>query len=299
MVWKILPIFVLFLFSLNVSAQETDYQKGFLLYKNEEYKKAIELFQKAIEADPEDKKAKKYLARSQRKWTDFQVKEFFLKAQAAVINKDYIKARHWLDKILELKPKYGAARRLGKEVDKVLGKLAENYYASGLKKADEEDFKGAVADLVKAASCTPKDFKIWNALGITLVSNGEFIEAVKFLEKAHLLGPKAPDVINNLAGTYYYLGDFKQAIKMWQKFLSLESKGFLAEENKKNIIQAKIKILNTQLAEEPENPNLYIELGDLFLLKGHEVGAKEAWEYAAQFPLDATQQKELDSRIIE
>ena len=174
----------------NDSASSNDLlEEGKTYYNNGEYDKAIEIFKKAVELNPNDDDNYYWLGISYNK------------------NGQYQEAINSLLKAVELNP------------DDEL-----NWYWLGRSYNDNEQYKEAINYLLKAVELNPDDELNWYWLGRSYNDNEQYKEAIDSLSKAvELLNTEeeeedfwdtdaSSDYRNRLGRSYNYNGQYKDAI---------------------------------------------------------------------------------------
>lgn len=226
----------------SLIAQEGDYQKGLSYYKQGQYQKTIEEFEKIIEAHPDYESGHRILGDS------------YLKIKA------YDKAIEAFQNALELKgdnyvTHYGLALSFFNEgrYREAIAALNEGegyarsprdqyqiYRTRGSAYYNMNDFERAISDLQKAVSIQRGNASDVLQLGIANYRLGNYLEAEKYLQQARVLDPQA-------SGAKRYLS-------------RLQFQGAIEAIEAKNYTQA-VALLDDYVKENPEDGEARFNLG--------------------------------------
>lgn len=78
----------------------------------------------------------------------------------------------------------------------------------------------AIVHLQKCIQLDPKNYKAYNALGLSYTIKREWDKAISYFEKSLVINPEFTEVHNNLGIIYQEKGDFERAKKEFQKVIS-------------------------------------------------------------------------------
>ncbi|MFA6989161.1 MAG: tetratricopeptide repeat protein [Candidatus Gastranaerophilaceae bacterium] len=162
------------------------YNKGIVLYENQDYGNAIDNFKQCVEANPNNPTY------------------YYNLGLAYVKVLDYNKAIDILKKGLALNPKdYDTNYNLG---------IA--YYES-------KNYQEAVKFYQAAIDVNPKDAAGYDSLGSTYYALNEFDLALNNFKKASSIAPNNPTMLYNLAYTYYIKENYGDACITFEKVVTL------------------------------------------------------------------------------
>ncbi|MEE8461940.1 MAG: tetratricopeptide repeat protein [Acidobacteriota bacterium] len=226
----------------SLIAQEGDYQKGLSYYKQGQYQKTIEEFEKIVETNPDYESGHRILGDS------------YLKIKA------YDKAIEAFQKALELKgdnyvTHYGLALSFfnegryreaiatldqGEDYARSPRDQYQIYRTRGSAYYNMNDFERATSDLQKAVSIQRGNASDALQLGIAYYRLGNYLEAEKYLQQARVLDPQA-------SGAKRYLS-------------RLQFQGAIEAIEAKNYTQA-VALLDEYVKENPEDGEARFNLG--------------------------------------
>ena len=156
--------------------------KGNFYFDAEDYNKAVEYYNKAVELNPNYGTA----------WNNIGVAYYNLG--------NYNKAVEYYNKSLELNPDYDIA----------WNNLGLAYRRLG-------NYNKAVECYNKAVRLNPKYDTAWNNLGFAYDSAGNYNKAIESYNKAIEINPKYGTAWNNLGFVYYSSGDYNKAVECYNK----------------------------------------------------------------------------------
>jgi tetratricopeptide (TPR) repeat protein len=164
------------------------YNKGIVLYENQDYDNAVDIFKQCIDANPKNSTY------------------YYNLGLAYVKTSNYDKAIEILQKGLELNPKdYDTNYNLG---------IA--YYES-------KDYHSAVKFYQAAIDINPKDAAGYDSLGSAYYALNSFDMALSNFKKASSIATKNPTMLYNLAYTYYIKEQYEDAGITFEKVVKLNS----------------------------------------------------------------------------
>ena len=171
----------------NNSASSNDLlEEGKTYYNNGEYDKAIEIFKKAVELNPNDDDSWRWLGNSYNR--NGQIEEAI---------KYYLKAA-------ELNPDD-----------------SRNWYNLGYSYINNEQYQEAIEPLLKAIELNPDDSDSWYLLGVSYYKNGEYQKAIEPLLKATELNPDDSRNWDLLGRSYYMNEQCQEAINSLLKAVEI------------------------------------------------------------------------------
>ena len=234
-------------------------EEGKTYYNNEEYDKAIEIFKKAIELNPNDDDCWRWLGNSYSK--NGQIEEAIkshLKAtelnqnkgvnwsmlgSSYLINGQKEEAIKYCLKATELNPDnelnwlwLGISYYENGEYQEAIQSLlkavelnpdnSNNWYYLGKSYINNEKYEDAIKSLIKATELNSNYYQNWLDLGISYMYNDQFQEAIEPLLKAIELNPNNAGSLSILGYVYKINGQYEEAIKYLLKAKELNSDGF-------------------------------------------------------------------------
>ena len=101
---------------------------------------------------------------------------------------------------------------------------AEKYFTSGLKKHEQGDFEGAIADYNKAIELNPKDVRAYYNRGVAKKTLKQYKEAIADYDKAIELNPEDAQAYYNRGNAKHHLKQYKEAIADYDKAIELNPK---------------------------------------------------------------------------
>lgn len=265
----------------NNSASSNDLlEEGKTYYNNEEYDKAIEIFKKAVELNPDDDDSWRWLGNSYNR--NGQVEEaikYYLKA--AKLNPD--DSRNWFN----LGISYSNNEQYKEAINSFLKVVELNpddsysWYGLGNSYIKNEQVEDAIKSLLKATELNSNDYQSWLDLAISYIHNEQYEEAIKYLLKAKELNPDGFNNWHELGEAYLYNGQFQEAIETLLKAVELNpdediwrllGMSYRLNEQYEEAMNSFIEA--TKLNQD-NNINWYA-IGDLFYIQG---AYEEATEY--------------------
>ena len=221
----------------NNSASSNDLlEEGKTYYNNGEYDKAIEIFKKAVEINPNDDDSWRWLGNSYYK------------------NGQYQEAIKSFKKAVELNPND-----------------ANNYYWLGRSYNDNEQYKEAINSLVKATQLVPDGPEYWYRLCIAYKNNEQYQEAINSGLKATQLNPDYAGNWLELGISYSINKQYTEALNSFLKVVELEpddsfhlcclGHSYMDNERYEDAIQSLLKSVELN----PNNDDCWYLLGSSYL----------------------------------
>lgn len=270
----------------NNSASSNDLlEEGKTYYNNGEYDKAIEIFKKAVELNPNDDDSWRLLGNSYNR--NGQIEEaikYYLKA--AELNPD--DSRNWFN----LGISYSNNEQYKEAINSFL-KVVElnpddsyNWYSLGNSYIKNEQVEDAIKSLLKATELNSNDYQSWLDLGISYIHNEQYEEAIEPLLKAIELNPNNAGDLSLLGLVYKLNGQYEEAIKYLSKAKELNPDGF------NNWYElGEVYLYNGQFQEAIETLLKAVELNpdeDIWRLLGMSYRLNEQYEEAMNSFIEAT-----------
>ncbi len=293
----------------SVMAQEGDYQKGLSYYKQGQYQKTIEEFEKIVEAHPDYESGHRILGDS------------YLKIKA------YDKAIEAFQKALELKADnyvthYGlalsffnqgrfreaiAALKAGEGLARSPRDQYQIYRTRGSAYYNVNDFQRAISDLQKAVSIQRGNASDVLQLGIAYYRLGSYLEAEKYLQQALVLDPQASGAKRYLSRLQFQgaieaieAKDYTQAVILLDNYVQENPED---GEARFNLGLAQLFAQNLDAAEReflkcveliPQNWEVYNRLGYLYEKKKQHDKALQNYRTAHDLHKDPQVQESVD-----
>lgn len=236
----------------NNSASSNDLlEEGKTYYNNGEYDKAIEIFKKAVELNPDNELNWHWLGTSYNQ------------------NGQYQEAIQSLLKAVELNPNKGV-----------------NWYYLGNSYINNEKYEDAIKSLLKATELNSNDYQSWLNLAISYIHNEQYEEAIEPLLKAIELNPNNAGSLSLLGYVYKINGQYEEAIKYLSKAKELNLDGF---NNWYEL--GEVYLYNGQFQEAIETLLKAVELNpdeDIWRLLGMSYRLNEQYEEAMNSFIEAT-----------
>lgn len=304
----------------NNSASSNDLlEEGKTYYNNGEYDKAIEIFKKAVELNPNDDDSWRWLGNSYNR--NGQVEEAIkshLKATELNPNKDvnwsmlgssYLingqkeEAIKYCLKATELNPDnelnwfwLGASYYENGKYQEAINSLLKavelnpdnsiNWCYLGNSYINNERYEDAIKSILKATELNSNDYQSWLDLAISYIHNEQYEEAIEPLLKAIELNPNNAGSLSLLGYVYKINGQYEEAIKYLSKAKELNLDGF------NNWYElGEVYLYNGQFQEAIETLLKAVELNpdeDIWRLLGMSYRLNEQYEEAMNSFIEAT-----------
>ena len=270
----------------NNSASSNDLlEEGKTYYNDEEYDKAIEIFKKAVELNPNDDDSWRLLGNSYNR--NGQIEEaikYYLKA--AELNPD--DSRNWFN----LGISYSNNEQYKEAINSFLKVVELNpddsysWYGLGNSYIKNEQVEDAIKSLLKATELNSNDYQSWLDLAISYIHNEQYEEAIEPLLKSIELNPNNAGDLSLLGWVYKLNGQYEEAIKYLSKAKELNLDGF---NNWYELGDAYLN--NGQFQEAIETLLKAVELNpdeDIWRLLGMSYRLNEQYEEAMNSFIEAT-----------
>jgi tetratricopeptide (TPR) repeat protein len=116
-------------------------------------------------------------------------------------------------------------------------KTADDWFYRGVKKGDEQDWQGAIADFSEAIRLNPNLIEAYNDRGTAYSILGENAKAIADFNEAIRLKPNDPEAYYNRGVTYRELKDYPNAIADFSQSIRLSPKDAVSYFNRGVIYQ--------------------------------------------------------------
>ena len=174
---------------MTKKSAESWFNEGYDWYNKQDYDKAIECYQKAIELNPDNANA------------------YHGMGVAYEYKQDYDKAIECYQKAIELNPKDAVA-----------------YYNMGNAYYNKQDYDKAIECYQKAIELNPKDAVAYYNMGNAYYNKQDYEKAIEWYEKAIKISPKYADAYNNMGNAYYNTQNYDKAIECYEKTIEIDPK---------------------------------------------------------------------------
>ena len=293
----------------SLMAQEGDYQKGLSYYKQGQYQKTIEEFEKIVEAHPDYESGHRILGDSYLKIKDYD-KAIEAFQNALRLKGDNYVTHYGLALSFFNKARYREAifaLNEGAEYARSPRDQYKMYRTRGSSYYNINDFEQAISDLQKAVSIQRGNATDVLQLGIAYYRFGNYLEAEKYLQQARVLDPQA-------SGTKLYLSrlQFQEALDAIEAKNYTQAAALLGDyvkenpedgEARFNLGLAQLFAQNLDAAEReflksaeliPENWEVYDRLGYVYERKKQYDKALQNYRIAHNLHQDPQVQKSVD-----
>ncbi len=293
----------------SLMAQEGDYQKGLSYYKQGQYQKTIEEFEKVVEAHPDYESGHRILGDSYLKIKNYDRAIEAFRSALELKNDNYV-THYGLALSYFNKGSYREAITTLIEGEKYARSPRDQYRiyrTRGFSYYNIDDFEQAISDLQKAVSIQRGNASDVLQLGISYYRVGNYPEAGKYLKQALILDPQA-------SGAKRYLSrlQFQEAIDAIEAKNYTRAAALLGDyvkenpedgEARFNLGLAQLFAQNLDAAEReflkcaeliPENWEVYDRLGYLYERKKQYEKALLNYRTAHDLHQDPQVQKSVD-----
>lgn len=209
----------------NNSASSNDLlEEGKTYYNNGEYDKAIEIFKKAVEINPNDDDSWRLLSNSYNR--NGQIEEaikYYLKA--AELNPD--DSRNWFN----LGISYSNNEQYKEAINSFLKVVELNpddsysWYGLGNSYIKNEQVEDAIKSLLKATELNSNDYQSWLDLAISYIHNEQYEEAMNSFIEATKLNQDNNINWYAIGDLFYIQGAYEEATEYLKKSIELGNKG--------------------------------------------------------------------------
>ena len=205
----------------NNSASSNDLlEEGKTYYNNGEYDKAIEIFKKAVELNPDNELNWHWLGPSYNKNGQYQEAINSLLKAVELNPNDYLNW-HWLGNSYNQNGQYQEAINSLLKAVELNSNDEYNWYWLGNSYNKNGQYQEAINSLLKAVELNLDDYLNWHWLGNSYYENGQYQEAINSLLKAVELNPDDYLNWNWLGSSYNQNGQYQEAINSGLKATQL------------------------------------------------------------------------------
>lgn len=281
--------------SASLAAQEGDYQKGLSYYKQEQYAKAIEEFEKIVEANPDYESGFRILGDCYLRVREYDhaIAAF---QNALQLKKDTYVSHYGLALAYYNTGRYTEAISTLLEGESYARSPRDQYRlyrTRGSAYYNINDFERAISDLVRAISIQRGNPRDVLQLGVSYFRLGNYSEADKFLQQALALDPSASAAKQYLSRMQYQEGlnaleggNYKKAVTLLEDYVKQNPQDTealfnlgLAQLFAEDLEAAEGEFLKT-VELMPENWEVYDRLGYIYEIKKNYAKALQNYQKA-------------------
>lgn len=208
----------------NNSASSNDLlEEGKTYYNNGEYDKAIEIFKKAVELNPNEYLNWQWLGRSYyERYSDGDEENALNSLLKAVeLNPNNDSNWYWLGISYGMNSQYDKEKESFLKATELNPNNADNWYKLGISYFNDKQYDKAIESFSKAVELNPNDDNNWDRLANSYQMNGQYDKAIETLLKAIEIDPNSRYYWFNLGILYYYNERYREAIDSLSKALEL------------------------------------------------------------------------------
>lgn len=208
----------------NNSASSNDLlEEGKTYCNNEEYDKAIEIFKKAVELNPNEYLNWQWLGRSYyERYSDGDEENALNSLLKAVeLNPNDDSNWYWLGISYGMNSRYDKEKESFLKATELNPNNADNWYKLGISYFNDKQYDKAIESFSKAVELNPNDDNNWDRLIWSYRFNGQYDKAIESSLKAIEINPNSRYYWHWLEISYYDNEQYKEAINSLSKALEL------------------------------------------------------------------------------
>ena len=208
----------------NNSASSNDLlEEGKTYYNNGEYDKAIEIFKKAVELNPNEYLNWQWLGRSYyERYSDGDEENALNSLLKAVeLNPNNDSNWYWLGISYGMNSQYDKEKESFLKATELNPNNADNWYKLGISYFNDKQYDKAIESFSKAVELNPNDDNNWDRLANSYQMNGQYDKAIETLLKAIELNPNDDYSWQLLGECYCNNGELDNAINSCLKATQL------------------------------------------------------------------------------
>lgn len=210
----------------NNSASSNDLlEEGKTYCNNGEYDKAIEIFKKAVELNPNEYLNWQWLGRSYYERDSYGDEENALNSllKAVELNPNDDSNWYWLGISYGMNSQYDKEKESFLKATELNPNNADNWYKLGILYFNDKQYDKAIESFSKAVELNPNDDNNWDRLANSYQMNGQYDKAIETLLKAIEIDPNSRYYWFNLGILYYYNKQYQEAMNSLSKAVELNS----------------------------------------------------------------------------
>lgn len=208
----------------NNSASSNDLlEEGKTYHNNEEYDKAIEIFKKAVELNPNEYLNWQWLGRSYYERYSDGDKENALNSllKAVELNPNDDSNWYWLGISYGMNSQYDKEKESFLKATELNPNNADNWYKLGILYFNDKQYDKAIESFSKAVELNPNDDNNWDRLIWSYRFNGQYDKAIEPSLKTVELNPNSRYYWYQLGISYHDNEQYKEAIDSLSKAVEL------------------------------------------------------------------------------
>lgn len=208
----------------NNSASSNDLlEEGKTYHNNGEYDKAIEIFKKAVELNPNEYLNWQWLGRSYyERYSDGDEENALNSLLKAVeLNPNDDSNWYWLGISYGMNSRYDKEKESFLKATELNPNNADNWYKLGISYFNDKQYDKAIESFSKAVELNPNDDNNWDRLIWSYRFNGQYDKAIESSLKAIEINPNSRYYWHWLEISYYDNEQYKEAINSLSKALEL------------------------------------------------------------------------------
>ena len=209
----------------NNSASSNDLlEEGKTYHNNEEYDKAIEIFKKAVELNPNEYLNWQWLGRSYyERYSDGDEENALNSLLKAVeLNPNDDSNWYWLGISYGMNSQYDKEKESFLKATELNPNNADNWYKLGISYFNDKQYDKAIESFSKAVELNPNDDNNWDRLISSYQMNGQYDKAIEPSLKAVELNPNDDNSWSRLGLSYAVSGQYKKAIESFLKAIKID-----------------------------------------------------------------------------
>ena len=215
----------------NNSASSNDLlEEGKTYYNNGEYDKAIEIFKKAVELNPDNELNWHWLGPSYNKNGQYQEAINSL-LKAVELNPDDYLNWNWLGSSYNQNGQYQEAINSGLKATQLNPDYAGNWYSLGCSYYFNNQYQEAINSLSKAVELNPDNDCYWYFLGSSYLNFEDYNNAVYSFERSIEINPNDSDTWNDYGVALQRLNRIDEAKSACSKALEIDPNYETAKNN--------------------------------------------------------------------
>lgn len=198
-------------------------EEGKTYYNNGEYDKAIEIFKKAVELNPNEYLNWQWLGRSYyERYSDGDEENALNSLLKAVeLNPNDDSNWYWLGISYGMNSRYDKEKESFLKATELNPNNADNWYKLGISYFNDKQYDKAIESFSKAVELNPNDDNNWDRLIWSYRFNGQYDKAIESSLKAIEINPNSRYYWHWLEISYYDNEQYKEAINSLSKALEL------------------------------------------------------------------------------
>jgi tetratricopeptide (TPR) repeat protein len=260
--------------------------------KRGDYAKAIELYSKAIELNLKDPVVYNNMGNTYYEQGDY-AKAIESYSKAIELNPDDASAYNNLGNVYEKKGNYSKAIESFHKAIELEPDEAKVHYNLGNLYCDQGDYSKAIESYSKAIELNPDDTEVYYYnLGSAYFERDDYFKAIESYSKAIELNPDDANTYYNIGIVYEKKGDYSKAIESYSKVIELNPDYEDAYNNLGNAYYYQgdyskaIELYSKAIELNPDFALAYSNLGIAYTAQSNYAGAIESFHKAIELELE-------------